>query len=67
VLPYDPEARRQLCRERVQELAREARLARGPAEYRAREKAGSRGPGRLLSLMAGLSRAGLRRAPAYRA
>jgi hypothetical protein len=60
----DSEARRQLARERAEELAREVRLARGPAELRSPRPRARRALSGLGSLL-GLPRAP-RRDPAYR-
>lgn len=67
MLSYDPELRRQLAREHADELAREARLARGPLGLDRQPRQASRLGGRLLSLVGLLRRQPQRRAPAYRA
>jgi hypothetical protein len=65
---YDAEARRQLCRERADELAREVRLARRPAaqvERRARlARSGALG---LAALLGSVRRQARERALAHRA
>lgn len=66
MLSYDSEARRQLARERAQELAREARLARGPAEYRAGRRRVVRPSSIVLAVLGVLRREAPQRAPAYR-
>jgi hypothetical protein len=61
----DTEARRQLCRERVDELAREARRVRRPKDRDVRVAATRRLPAAVsLPSLLGLVR---RRAPVYRA
>lgn len=61
---YDSEARRQLCRERADDLAREVRLARGPAGRRDQRAFLAR---ELSALMGSLRRQARERALAYRA
>ena len=65
---YDSEIRRQLCLERAEELAREVRLARGPAGQRDRRAGSARSLGPELSALVGSMRRQAReRALAYRA
>ena len=67
MLPNDSEARRLLARERVDELAHEARRARGPAEYQAGGDSARRSLSGLRSLVSLLRGDAAHSAPAYRA